>query len=68
MRYRMASNRELESQRFTTEDELREALSCRGWELARRLAEEPDDDGWDAITPAPAPAPTLVQSARAERV
>ena len=40
MRYRIYASPEADQQRFQNEDELIEALSCRGWELARRAADE----------------------------
>jgi len=40
MRYRMYASTEAEQQRFDTEEELIEALSCRGWDLQERAARE----------------------------
>jgi hypothetical protein len=40
MRYRMYASQEAEQQIFGTEEELIEALSCRGWDLHERAARE----------------------------
>ena len=40
MRYRMYASQEIEQQIVGTEEELIEALSCRGWDLKERVARE----------------------------